>query len=491
MIRLHDAFSLSKDDVANVLVIIPALNEADSIGTVIGQLHSLDLTRIRVVDNGSTDSTSRVTREAGAEVLIEPRRGYGATCWRGLQNVPEKVEWILFCDADGCDVLEDLPRLLAERDDADFILGNRQATIEGRRALTLPQRFGNTLCGWLLRLAWGQQFGDLGPMRLIRRRTLEALAMKDRGFGWAVEMQATAAARGVRTIEVPVGYRRRRLGKSKISGTVRGMVLAGFTIIATLATVWWREGLGRRIDVPRGQTVMWWVGMLLLLAGAFWMAPFGDLGVAGAIPPFLTGACLMASGFFLLLTVRDLRAGQFWVTALAPRLVLLFAMYPGNDIWRYMWEGMIQLRGFNPYALGPTAPELAAFRPEWWQQINNPSLTAIYPPLAQLGFRLLAWIGPSVILFKFAFTVTDLFVAWLLARRFGHRRALIYAANPLVIYHFSGGGHLDSCFLLAMVAGWFAAEAGHWRRAALWLGAGVALKYVCLPAVAFIDLCSP
>jgi Glycosyl transferase family 2 len=180
MVRLHDAFALSKDDVANVLVIIPALNEADSIGTVIGQLHSLDLTRIRVVDNGSTDSTSRVTREAGAEVLIERRRGYGAACWRGLQNVPEKVEWILFCDADGCDVLEDLPRLLAERNDADFILGNRQATIEGRRALTLPQRFGNTLCGWLLRLAWGQQFADLGPMRLIRRRTLEALAMKDR-----------------------------------------------------------------------------------------------------------------------------------------------------------------------------------------------------------------------------------------------------------------------------------------------------------------------
>jgi len=474
------------ESMADVLVIIPALNEAETIGTVIDQLHSLGLTRIRVVDNGSTDSTPRVARKTGAQVLIERRRGYGAACWQGLQDLPEEVAWILFCDADGCDVLEDPPRLLAEREDADFILGNRQGTIEGRHALTLPQRFGNALCGWLLGLAWGQQFADLGPMRLIRRRTLEALAMKDRGFGWTVEMQAKAVASGVRIIEVPVGYRARRLGKSKISGTVRGTVLAGSTILSTLAKVWWREGLGRKIAAPRGQTVLWWASMLLLLAGAFGMAPFGDLSVAGAIPPFLTGACVMASGFFLLLMVRDLRAGQFWVTALAPRAVLLFAMYPGNDIWRYMWEGMIQLHGFNPYALPPTASELAAFRPEWWEQINNPTLTAIYPPLAQLGFRLLAWIGPSVILFKFAFTVADLVVAWLLARRFGYRPALIYAANPLIIYHLSGGGHLDSWFLLAMVAGWLAAEAGNWRRAALWLGAGVALKYVCLPAVAFL-----
>src|SRR5258708_26358702 len=145
------------ESMANVLVIIPALNEAETIGTVIDQLHSLGLTRIRVVDNGSTDSTPRVARETGAQVLIERRRGYGAACWQGLQDLPEEVAWILFCDADGCDVLEDLPRLLAEREDADFILGNRQGTIEGRHALTVPQRFATALCGWLLRLHWRQQ----------------------------------------------------------------------------------------------------------------------------------------------------------------------------------------------------------------------------------------------------------------------------------------------------------------------------------------------
>ena len=205
------------------LVIIPALNEAETLPGVLENLKRWSLAGIRVVDNGSTDDTVALAQSHGAEVMHEAIRGYGAACWTGMQDLPEFVEWVLFCDADGSDDLCGLaPFFQAAAEGDDLVLGNRNAHPESRHALTWPQRFGNTLAGHLIWLRWGTRFRDLGPLRLIRRSSLESLSMEDRGFGWTVEMQAKAAALKLRTREIPVSYFPRRGGKSKISGTVSG-----------------------------------------------------------------------------------------------------------------------------------------------------------------------------------------------------------------------------------------------------------------------------
>lgn len=230
-----------KDTVAGgicrrTLVIIPALNEAETVGCVLSAIKCWQLAGVRVVDNGSTDGTADLAFIRGAEVIREPRRGYGAACWRGMQDLPVEVEWILFCDADGSDDLwELLPFFEAAAEDQDLILGNRNALPESRRVLTPVQRFGNTLAGRLIQLCWGVRFHDLGPLRLIRRSSLESLQMEDRGFGWTVEMQAKAAAMGLRIKEIPVAYHPRQGGKSKIAGTLSGSVKAGTVILGTLA----------------------------------------------------------------------------------------------------------------------------------------------------------------------------------------------------------------------------------------------------------------
>jgi glycosyltransferase involved in cell wall biosynthesis len=226
----------------HTMVIIPALDEEDSIGRVVSKLRRWPLAGIRVIDNGSTDNTAEVARAAGAEVLLEPRRGYGAACWAGMRGMPPSVRWVLFCDADGCDDLSGLlPFFQAGADGCDLVLGDRTSLPESAAALTPVQRFGNRFAGTLIRLRWGMRFHDLGPLRLVRRSMLEAMELRDRGFGWTVEMQAKAAAGGLRCHEVPAAYFPRRSGRSKIAGTISGSLKAGTVILLTLA----RLSLGR------------------------------------------------------------------------------------------------------------------------------------------------------------------------------------------------------------------------------------------------------
>ena len=214
-------------------VVIPALNEADAIGRVINAIPDW-VDEIVVADNGSTDRTAIAAEVAGAHVTIEPIRGYGAACQAGIKALPA-VDIIVFLDGDYSDYPEDMhvlvdPILASE---ADFVVGSRVLGTAQKGALTPQQRFGNWLACRLMRLFFGARFTDLGPFRAIRAETLEALEMHDRAYGWTVEMQIKAARGGLAIKEVPIRYRP-RIGVSKISGTVRGTLLAGYTILSVI-----------------------------------------------------------------------------------------------------------------------------------------------------------------------------------------------------------------------------------------------------------------
>ncbi len=473
-------------DPARVAAIIPALNEERSLPPVLETLRRVGLGLIVVADNGSTDRTAEIAVANGAQVVHAPVRGYGAACAAALASLPPDAKWILFVDADSAKELEALPALFdAAARGADFILGDRTATPEARAALTPVQRFGNTLATSILRIVHGHHYNDLGPLRLIRRTALDRIGMRDRGFGWTVEMQARAVDRGLRIAEIPIERGGRTAGASKVSGTLRGAWGAGRAILATLVLCIVqrvREGAAACAGVQHALAATALAG---LAGGAWIMMPHGDFtGNAAHIPPFLRGATLMGLGFACAGLLVRMPLWLFWCGALLPRLLLL-PMTPGDDVWRYLWEGAIQWQGINPYLIPPDAAVLEPLRTEWWHRINNGASTAIYPPLTLLTFAALSVLGGGVLLFKSAFTLADLAVCALLVQRFGSHRAAAYAWSPLVIYSFAGGAHYDSFMILAMTLALLARPGdGPSRRAAFWNGVAAAFKYLTLPIAA-------
>jgi glycosyltransferase involved in cell wall biosynthesis len=217
-------------------LIIPALNEEAAIGPTLDALRGAPLAQLIVVDNGSTDRTAEVARAHGAEVVAEPRRGYGSACLSGMAALRPEITVVAFMDGDGSDDPADLPRLLDPivRGEAEMVLGSRVLGTREAGALTPQQRFGNALATGLLRLCHGARYTDLGPFRAIRRDALERLHMCDTNYGWTIEMQIKAARHKLRVKEIPAAYRRRRAGQSKISGTLRGTFSAGTKIIWTI-----------------------------------------------------------------------------------------------------------------------------------------------------------------------------------------------------------------------------------------------------------------
>ncbi|MEO0848811.1 MAG: glycosyltransferase family 2 protein [Cyanobacteria bacterium J06648_1] len=499
-------------DLRNVLVIIPVKDEAETIAAVIENLHSFGLTRIRVVDNGSSDRSSEIAQAAGAEVLVEPQAGYGRACWRGLQGLAPEIAWILFCDGDGSDELSCIPKMLELRQQYDLILGDRRATAQGRAVMTPVQHFGNGLAGWLINWGWGYKYHDLGPLRLINRSKLEQIAMTDRGFGWTVEMQVRATEEDLKICEIPVNYRPRQGGRSKISGTISGSLQAGTIILSTLGKLYLTRQLRNNKNnnslAPKPHSaqnsslrshLLLWLSILGLLIGAVLMTPYGDFRQSSNLIGFSYGAGVMCGGFIVSWWLKSLTPLWFWAVAIATRIILL-SMYPGDDIWRYLWEGYIQNIGFSPYDYAPNALELVPYRTPWWSQINHLRVAAIYPPLTQLGFKFLASLTPAVLLFKISFAIADLFICWLLTKKFTYQAASFYAWNPLIIYAFAGGGHYDSWFILPLVVAWVLWErtsTGDNRResgnfpnilaAALLVGISIAIKWISLPILGFIS----
>ncbi|QKG55765.1 glycosyltransferase family 2 protein [Hymenobacter sp. BRD128] len=225
-------------------VLIPAHNEALAIGLVLREIPAGLAQEVVVVDNASTDATAAAARAAGATVVAEPRPGYGQACLTGLayyaaQPAGRAPEIIVFLDGDHSDFPEEMPALLAPilRGAAELVIGSRALGQRERRALLPQQRVGNWLAARLLRLRYGGSHTDLGPFRAIRADALARLGMVDTNYGWTVEMQVKAARLGLRVAEVPVRYRR-RIGVSKVSGTVRGTLGAGYKILWTIFKYW-------------------------------------------------------------------------------------------------------------------------------------------------------------------------------------------------------------------------------------------------------------
>jgi glycosyltransferase involved in cell wall biosynthesis len=226
----------------SVSVVTPALNEAESIGAVLAAIPRDGVQEIIVIDGGSTDDTATIARAADACVIHEPRRGYGRACAAGAAAARGDV--LVLLDADGADDPVQIPDLLAPilAGEADLVLGSRLAGDMAPDAMPWHQQLGNRLAARLIRWLYSLPLTDLSPFRAIRRESLLELGMEEMTYGWPTEMIVKAARKRLRIVEVPVGYRPRAGGHSKISGTVRGTVLAAYYILRTIFRYAWGKG---------------------------------------------------------------------------------------------------------------------------------------------------------------------------------------------------------------------------------------------------------
>lgn len=222
-----------------ISVIIAALNEEAAIGKVIDSVPKYLADEIVVVDNGSKDRTAEVASAAGARVVKEPVAGYGRAYRAGLRSISPECEIVVFLDGDGSDCPEMMDRLVKPiiEGSAEFVIGSRTRGSREPGSMNFHQVIAGYVIGFMLRMLYGVRSTDMGPFRAIRRDTYDRLNLREETYGWPLEMQMRAARARVRTMEVPVDYRRRAGGQSKIAGTVRGSVLAASRILITFARI--------------------------------------------------------------------------------------------------------------------------------------------------------------------------------------------------------------------------------------------------------------
>jgi glycosyltransferase involved in cell wall biosynthesis len=218
-----------------VSVVIPCLNEEETIAGVVRDVKAQDVDEVIVIDNGSTDRTAEMATGAGARVVSEPRRGYGRACAAGVSAVSPQADAVCFIDGDGSDVPAFMPAIIGPvaADRADFVIGSR---VRGRRepgSMTPQQLLAGRVAGWLLRLVYGVRMTDMSPFRAIRVARLRGLGMSEQTYGWNLEMQMRAAAAHLRILEIPVDHRCRRGGVSKVSGNLLAGLKAAWKIAAT------------------------------------------------------------------------------------------------------------------------------------------------------------------------------------------------------------------------------------------------------------------
>jgi glycosyltransferase involved in cell wall biosynthesis len=222
-----------------VSVIIPALEEEETVAGVVCECLATGLPKeVIVVDNGSSDRTAARARDAGARVVTAPR-GYGRACMAGVRAISPECDIVVFLDGDGSDVPAFMNQLIdpIAAGTHDFVIGSRTRGQRERGSMNFQQVFSGRMAGFILRLLYGVQYTDMCPFRAIRRDALAKLNMRDQTYGWNLEMQMKAASAGLRILEIPVNHRRRAGGESKVSGTLRGTLVAGARILATLVRV--------------------------------------------------------------------------------------------------------------------------------------------------------------------------------------------------------------------------------------------------------------
>ena len=488
-----------------IVVVIPALDEEEAIGAVVREIPPI-VHEVIVVDNGSRDRTPEAARAAGARVVSEPRRGYGHACLAGIAAAGE-VDVFVFLDGDHSDYPAQLVDVVAPilEGRADLVIGSRQRGRREAGAHPWHAVLGTRACVGLMNLLAGSRATDLGPFRAITAETLQRLDMRDRSYGWTVEMQVKAARQGLRVVEVPVDYRP-RIGRSKVSGTVRGTIGAGTKIIATILrhsvipmdSGWTGPEESAvppadpsspgQTEAPRGDK-RWLVAAGLVLTACVLAWAFGPLPPKRIGPHLALFGAAFAAYLVALSASRGLsRRGLLLCLGVAVlwRAVLVAAPpLLSNDINRYVWEGRVQVHGGNPYRWSdrPESPRWLPLRDTVYEGLNHRDYTAVYPPLFVLATRAVVAVHDSFTAMKAFLVACELATIGALAlvlrrRRLPLERLLVLAWSPLALVEIAGSGHNEAFGMLWMVLALLALDADRPLLSALAASAGFLTKYL-------------